>query len=305
MKKFNAAGGIWTRDLGYWNALESNNLTTEPKNQFSILLRESSSILFKLTTFDFRFFSFSLQRKTTPVLKTNTVFSSSVPFLVLTWHSVALHHSTVPYICNSPTLRSTACRVTNKIHMKTWQVNYFCNGNQMGKFYFSTTSSDVYSSRTSCNSFLNSLKVSHEIKLQTIFDLTIDRFYHNRMMHFIQYLLFFKWKLLKVVNFNPKFLNLLNIAFEQVLKPDLKTFLLKLDSLWLWKIEMKTNWKVSVFLCEDILVCGGRFPWTTWTARQILHRILHRFSASHWYVPPHLPSLFSPLNTNERWSLVC
>jgi len=71
----------------------------------------STPINKRITPLDFLLFNLSLQRKTTPVLKTNTVLSSSVPFLILPRLSVTLHHSTVPYIWSSPTLRSTGWNI--------------------------------------------------------------------------------------------------------------------------------------------------------------------------------------------------
>lgn len=69
------------------------------------------------------FLIFSRQTNTTPDLNTNTMFSSSSPFLILPRLSHRLHHSTVPYICSSPTLRSTACQWPAMIVLKVTIIN--------------------------------------------------------------------------------------------------------------------------------------------------------------------------------------
>lgn len=45
--------------------------------------------------------------KTTPVLKMNRRVSNSVPFFILPRSSLAFNQFTVPYICSSPTFKST------------------------------------------------------------------------------------------------------------------------------------------------------------------------------------------------------
>jgi len=50
---------------------------------------------------------------TTPVLKMKSRVNSSMPFFILPRSSLALSQFTVPYICSSPTFRSTTCTDTS------------------------------------------------------------------------------------------------------------------------------------------------------------------------------------------------
>ncbi len=91
-----------------------------PKQQFGCVLLYHSQLLsflwfvfcknvlfvLDLTRAFFLPLTLSWQSSTTPGLKTNTVQSSSVPFLILPNSSSAFSHVTVPYIWSSPTLRS-------------------------------------------------------------------------------------------------------------------------------------------------------------------------------------------------------